>query len=83
MTIAQNAMIIVIGWQTYTIARETMSPSASAAQLGLIGLLQFVPLFVTTPVTGWVADRFRPPLDRPGDGVAAGALCVGARSVHL
>jgi MFS family permease len=60
MTIAQNAMIIVIGWQTYTIARETMkmSPSASAAQLGLIGLLQFVPLFVTTPVTGWVADRF-------------------------
>ena len=58
MTVAQNAMIIVIGWQTYTIARETMSPSASAAQLGLIGLLQFLPLFVTTPVTGWVADRF-------------------------
>ncbi len=58
MTIAQNAMIIVIGWQTYTIARETMSPSAAAAQLGLIGLLQFLPLFVTTPVTGYVADRF-------------------------
>jgi MFS family permease len=58
MTIAQNAMIIVIGWQTYTIARQTMSPSAAAAQLGLIGLLQFVPLFVTTPVSGWVADRF-------------------------
>jgi len=58
MTLAQNGMIIVIGWQTYTIARETMDPSAAAAQLGLIGLLQFVPLFVTTPVTGWVADRF-------------------------
>lgn len=60
MTLAQNAMIIVIGWQTYTIARETMkmSESASAAQLGLIGLLQFLPLFFTTPVTGWVADRF-------------------------
>ena len=58
MTLAQNGMIIVIGWQTYTLARETMSPSASAVQLGLIGLLQFVPLFVTTPVTGLVADRF-------------------------
>jgi MFS family permease len=58
MTLAQNAMIIVIGWQTYTIARQTMSPSAAAAQLGLIGLLQFVPLFLTTPITGLVADRF-------------------------
>lgn len=58
MTLAQNAMIIVVGWQTYTIARATMSPSAAAAQLGLIGLLQFLPLFATTPVTGWVADRF-------------------------
>lgn len=58
MTIAQNAMVIVVGWQTYTIARMTMSPSAAAAQLGMIGLLQFLPLFATTPITGWVADRF-------------------------
>jgi MFS family permease len=58
MTLAQNGMIVVIGWQTYTIARATMTPSASAAQLGLIGLLQFLPLFISTPVTGLVADRF-------------------------
>ena len=58
MTLAQNGMIIVVGWQTYTIARATMSPSAAAAQLGLIGLLQFLPLFASTPITGWVADRF-------------------------
>ncbi len=58
MTLAQNGMIIVIGWQTYTIARQTMSPAGAAAQLGLIGLLQFVPLFLSTPITGWVADRF-------------------------
>ena len=58
MTIAQNGMIIVIGWQTYTIARATMSPEGAAAQLGLIGLLQFVPLFLSTPITGWVADHF-------------------------
>ncbi|MBO9711950.1 MFS transporter [Sphingomonas sp.] len=58
MTLAQNGMIIVIGWQTYTIARQTMPPHLAAAQLGLIGLLQFIPLFLTTPITGYVADRF-------------------------
>jgi MFS family permease len=56
--IAQNGMMIVIGWQAYNIARETMSTQAAAAQLGLIGLAQFLPLFFLTPVTGWVADHF-------------------------
>src|SRR3546814_2572490 len=44
--------------QAYNIARESMSPSAAAAQLGFIGLAQFLPLFLLTPVTGWMADRF-------------------------
>jgi MFS family permease len=57
MTLAQNGMIIVIGWQAYAIARRTMDQSHAAAQLGLIGLCQFLPLFLTTPVTGLVADR--------------------------
>ncbi len=57
MTLAQNGMIIVIGWQTYGIARTTMDQQHAAARLGLIGLLQFFPLFLTTPVTGLVADR--------------------------
>jgi MFS family permease len=55
--LALSAMLLIIGWQVYNIARLTMSPSASAAQLGLVGLIQFVPLFALTPVTGWVADR--------------------------
>ncbi len=55
--LAQSAMLLIIGWQVYNLARETMSPAGAAAQLGLIGLIQFVPLFVLTPVTGWVADR--------------------------
>ena len=50
-------MVIVIGWQVYDIARETMSIREAAFQLGLIGLVQFVPLFVLTPVSGWTADR--------------------------
>ena len=56
-TIAQMAMVIVIGWQVYDIARETMGIREAAFQLGLIGLVQFVPLFVLTPISGWTADR--------------------------
>lgn len=57
-TLAQNAMVLIIGWQAYNIARETMDTKAAAAQLGLIGLIQFLPLFLLTPVSGWVADHF-------------------------
>jgi MFS family permease len=57
-TIAQMAMVIVIGWQVYDIARQTMDVGDAAFQLGLIGLFQFVPLFVLTPISGWAADRF-------------------------
>ncbi|MEO5612108.1 MAG: MFS transporter [Sphingomicrobium sp.] len=56
-TIAQMAMIIVIGWQVYDLARETMDLKAAALMLGLIGLVQFAPLFILTLVTGWTADR--------------------------
>ncbi len=56
--LAQNAMVIAIGWQAYNLARETMGTQAAAAQLGLIGLIQFLPLFLLTPVSGWVADHF-------------------------
>ncbi|MEO6359763.1 MAG: MFS transporter [Sphingomicrobium sp.] len=57
-TIAQMAMVIVIGWQVYDTARRTMDIGDAAFQLGLIGLVQFVPLFLLTPVSGWAADRF-------------------------
>ncbi|MFL6755193.1 MAG: MFS transporter [Sphingomicrobium sp.] len=56
-TIAQMAMVIVIGWQVYDIARQSMSIREAAFRLGLIGLVQFVPLFVLTPISGWTADR--------------------------
>jgi MFS family permease len=56
-TIGQMAMVIVIGWQVYDIARASMGIREAAFQLGLIGLVQFVPLFVLTPVSGWTADR--------------------------
>ncbi|MBB5686926.1 MFS transporter [Sphingobium boeckii] len=58
-TLAQMAMVIVIGWQVYDIARTDlgMSTRDAAFQLGLIGLAQFLPLLVLTLVVGWVADR--------------------------
>jgi MFS family permease len=58
--VATMAMVVVIGWQTYDIARSDygMTVSAAAFQLGLLGLAQFVPLFFLTPVAGLVADRF-------------------------
>jgi MFS family permease len=56
-TIAQIAMVVVIGWQVYDIARLTMGVKGAALQLGLVGVVQFVPLFALTLVTGWTADR--------------------------
>ncbi|HEY0013403.1 MAG TPA: MFS transporter [Allosphingosinicella sp.] len=57
-TLALSAMMLIISWQVYDVARTGgMSMSAAAAQLGLIGLIQFVPLFALTPITGWTADR--------------------------
>lgn len=56
--LAQSSMLLIIGWQVYNIARDGgMSAPAAAAQLGFIGLIQFVPLFLLTPLVGWTADR--------------------------
>ena len=55
-TLAQNAMVVVVGWQVYALARATMEIKQAALQLGLIGLAQFVPLCALTLVSGWVAD---------------------------
>jgi MFS family permease len=76
-TIGQMAMVIVIGWQVYDIARATMGLKEAALRLGIIGLVQFAPLFLLTLITGWSADR----LDRRW--IARGAVllelaCAGA-----
>ena len=66
-------MVIVIGWQVYDIARQTMGLKEAALRLGIIGVVQFVPLFLLTLVTGWTADR----LDRRWIARAALALELG------
>ena len=78
MTLAQYAMLLIIGWQTYNIARDDgMTVAAASGQLALIGLLQFAPLFVLTPFVGLAADKF----DRRGLGrltVLLQLLCAAA-----
>ena len=59
MTLAQYAMMLIIGWQTYNIARDDgLGVAEASGQLALIGLLQFIPLFLLTPFSGWAADHF-------------------------
>ena len=54
-----TGMSLIIAWQAYNIARLTMTPGQSAAQLGLIGLIQFCVVFMMTPLAGLAADNFR------------------------
>jgi len=56
-TLGQMALVIVIGWQVYDIARETMTIKEAAFQLGLIGVAQFLPLLALSLFAGWLADR--------------------------
>ena len=79
-TMAQMAMVIVIGWQVYDIARETMDMKDAALRLGFIGVVQFVPLFALSLVAGWVADR----VDRrfvASAAVALELLCAAALAI--
>lgn len=76
-TFSQNAIMIVIAWQAYHLARMEMGMHAAAARLGLIGLAQFLPLFFLTPVAGWVADRY----DRRRIGGVTNLLLTGLATV--
>jgi len=50
-SVAFQMMSVAIGWQIYAITH-------SAFALGLVGLSQFLPMFVLTLVVGHVADRY-------------------------
>jgi len=53
-------MVVIIGYQVYDVARTDygMSIKEASFQIGLVGLSQFIPIALLTPVAGWVADRF-------------------------
>lgn len=55
--LAQSSTVLAIGWQVYDISRQGLSIRESSFNLGLVGLIQFLPLLASTLVSGWVCDR--------------------------
>jgi MFS family permease len=56
-TFAQMLLVVVIGWHVYDTARLNMGTSRAAFVLGMVGLAQFLPVVLLTPLVGYVADR--------------------------
>jgi MFS family permease len=80
-SLALSAESVTIGWQVYTVARLSKSIEEGAFLVGMVGLLQFLPVFFLTLVAGETADRY----DRKKIIVIALAveiLCVGALCLH-
>ena len=70
---ATSAMVVVIGAQTYQISRGPaygMSEQQASFMLGVLGLTQFIPFMLLTPLAGLVADR----MDRRYVAAAATAI---------
>jgi MFS family permease len=44
-------LVVAVGWQLYVL-------TGSALDLGLLGIAQFVPMLLLTPLVGHVADRY-------------------------
>jgi MFS family permease len=69
-TLAVQAQSITIGWQVYTVARRFNSVEQGAFLVGMVGLAQFLPLFLLTFIAGAIADR------RDRRAIMLGCLCV-------
>jgi MFS family permease len=58
--VGTTGMVVAIGYQLYDVARSDygMAIPQAAFLLGVLGLAQFLPLLLLTPIAGVVADRF-------------------------
>ncbi len=56
-TLATGSQSVVIAWEVYERARQTMSLKEAAFAVGMIGLAQFLPLFALSLLAGETADR--------------------------
>lgn len=79
-TLAFQMQAVAVGWQGYELTR-------SAFYLGLVGLAQFLPMFLLTLAVGHVADRHDRRLVarvcQIVEGVTAGTLALGSASGWL
>ncbi|MBN9523739.1 MFS transporter [bacterium] len=57
-TLATGSQSVVVAWEVYEIARQTMTVAEAAFAVGMIGLVQFLPLVALTLVAGEAADRY-------------------------
>ncbi len=58
VNIAAQIEAVTIGWQIYSLGRASLSIEESAFLVGMVGLCQFLPLFVLTLWAGSLADRY-------------------------
>ena len=56
-TLATMMQSVTLGWQVYSIARQTHSIEQSSFLVGMVGLVQFLPMLALTLVAGEAADR--------------------------
>jgi MFS family permease len=56
-TLAVGSQSVVIAWEVYELARRTMSLAEASFAVGMIGLVQFLPLTALTLLAGDTADR--------------------------
>jgi len=57
-TIAMLTNSVTLGWQVYSVARLDHSVEQSSFLVGMIGLVQFVPMFTLVLLAGETADRY-------------------------
>ncbi|MEO6298668.1 MAG: MFS transporter [Paracoccaceae bacterium] len=57
VTFASQIEAVTIGWQVYQLGRATGSIKEAALLVGMVGLVQFVPMFALTLFAGSLADR--------------------------
>jgi MFS family permease len=73
-------LVVAIGWQLYTL-------TDSALDLGLLGIAQFVPMFVLTPLVGHAVDRYDNRIIllicQLGEAGAAATLALGTMTGQL
>lgn len=55
--LASTSQAVVIAWEVYETARQTMSVAEASLVVGLIGLAKFLPLMALALVAGETADR--------------------------
>ncbi|HEY2786402.1 MAG TPA: MFS transporter [Fimbriiglobus sp.] len=57
-TLANGSQSVLLAWDVYEIARRSMSVAEASFAVGMVGLVQFLPLVALTLVAGETADRY-------------------------